>query len=427
MSKIILNYNNGDDFPAADANQTFVATNNILIDIANKNGISIEESNNNALINALSSLAMCRQNAFDVSGTANAIILTTNTIYSSLTILKYTPFLRFGFFVAITNTDAVTIQIGSLAALAVVKTNGVAIAAGEFTAGSFVECVYDSINNRMVAVNGVTNINNTLLNILPYSVISAKTDSSGYANFIAKVDNATISFDTNSGAAPINICYPDCSIESHTSLDNITGISTDNTWYIVKFKNNVVLTDLTNLYNGTTPNPKNIYYTNLQPVELASAPAAPAINQLWLDISVSPRIPKRWNGSSWVVAQFIKLGEFTRTSGVIGTPLSYALNGCYDSGDVSVSGNNATYILNHNLGTQNVSVQIFAKRTALNNAYHGCNQWYASTGNIWFGIWYSDTYSNTIAIKSGTGGFEFVINSTLFMADKVRVVCGRVF
>jgi len=280
MSKIILNYNNGDDFPAADANQTFVATNNILIDIANKNGISIEESNNNALINGLSSLAMCRQNAFDVSGTANAIILTTNTIYSSLTILKYTPFLRFGFFVAITNTDAVTIQIGSLAALAVVKTNGVAIAAGEFTAGSFVECVYDSINNRMVAVNGVTNINNTLLNILPYSVISAKTDSSGYANFIAKVDNATISFDTNSGAAPINICYPDCSIESHTSLDNITGISTDNTWYIVKFKNNVVLTDLTNLYNGTTPNPKNIYYTNLQPVELASAPAAPAINQL---------------------------------------------------------------------------------------------------------------------------------------------------
>ena len=368
MSKIIQNYNNGDEFPAPDANQTFVVTNNILMDVANKNGISIEESNNNALINGLSSLAMCRQNAFDVSGTANAIILTTNTIYSSLTIFKYTPFLRFGFFVAITNTGAVTIQIGNLAALAVVKTNGVAIAAGEFTAGSFVECVYDNINNRMVAVSGITNISNTLLNILPYSVISAKTDSNGYANFIVKVDNETISFDTNSGVTSIEICYPDCSIESHASLDNITGISTNNTWYIVKFKNDVVLTNLTNLYNGTTPNPKNIYYTNLMPVESVTAPTSPAINQLWLDISVSPRVPKRWNGSSWTVTQFVKLGEFVRNSGVIGTPISYALNGQTITSGGTYTGA-GTYTQSHNIGSQSIKSSAVAICTTANNGF----------------------------------------------------------
>lgn len=40
---------------------------------------------------------------------------------------------------------------------------------------------------------------------------------------------------------------------------------------------------------------------------------------LWLNLSVSLNTPKKWNGTSWVVTQFVRLGEFVRTSGVIGT------------------------------------------------------------------------------------------------------------
>jgi hypothetical protein len=124
MSKIITNYNNGDQFPASDANQTFVASNNILMDIAQKNAVSIEESNNNALINGLNSLTLCREVAFNVSGSANQIILTTNTNYSSLPITKYTPFLKFSFFAQTTNTGSITIRIDGLADIIAERPNG---------------------------------------------------------------------------------------------------------------------------------------------------------------------------------------------------------------------------------------------------------------------------------------------------------------
>ena len=163
-----------------------------------------------------------------------------------------------------------------------------------------------------------------------YSVNSAKTDVNGYASFITKVSNTEISFDTNSGSTPVKIAYPDGSIETNNSLPNITGISTDGTYYIVKEK-------------GGNP------YTNFQAVESYSAPSSPATNQLWLDISVVPYIPKKWSGSSWVITQFVKLGEFVRTSGVIGTPISYVLNGRFET-IISVSPS-TTYTINHNLGT----------------------------------------------------------------------------
>lgn len=424
MSKIIPNYNNGDQFPASDANQTFVATNNILMDVANKNGVSIQESNNDALVNALSSLAMCRQNAFDVSGTANAIILTTNNIYSNLTILKYTAFLRFGFFVATTNTGSVTIQIGSLAALPVVQISGVAITAGEFAVGAFIDCIYDSVNNRIIAINGVKNLATTAINTLPYSVTSAKT-TNGYASFITKVDNATIAFDTNSGATPIRVCFPDSSIQSYSTLNNVAGINTNGIGYLILFKSDVILTDFTNLYNTTTPNTDKVYYTNLLPVESIIAPTSPATNQLWLDISITPAVPKRWSGSTWIVTQFIKLGEFPRTAGVIGTPVSYALNGFYDSGDITVTGVNVAYFQPHCIGSDKIILTLFAKRTALNADYHGCNQW-SNAGNM-FGIWYGSINSISSSVRSGSNGFEFALNNTVYIADRVRVLCNRAF
>lgn len=164
---------------------------------------------------------------------------------------------------------------------------------------------------------------------VPYSVISAKT-SSGVAAFITKTSNTQIDFDTNSGGIPIKICYPDGSIESNNSLTGISGISADNTYYVIKEK-------------GGNP-----YNTTLLPIESYVAPATPATNQLWLDLSVAPYVPKKWDGSSWVITQFVKLGELVKTAGVIGTPINYALNG-----RSIITGNptkGSDFNFNHNLG-----------------------------------------------------------------------------
>jgi hypothetical protein len=189
-------------------------------------------------------------------------------------------------------------------------------------------------NSKLPTIDG-SNLTNVISSgavpSVSYSVVSAKT-SSGVASFITKTSNTQIDFDTNSGGIPIKICYPDGSIESNSSLTGITGISSDGTYYVVKEKAG------------------NPYNTTLIPVENYVAPSTPATNQLWLDISVVPYIPKKWNGSSWAVIQFVKLGEFTRTSGIIGTPISYSLNGYYKSGFVSSS----ITSLNHNIGTSTI-------------------------------------------------------------------------
>jgi hypothetical protein len=195
--------------------------------------------------------------------------------------------------------------------------------------------------NKIIQLNAsgqIPNLDGSLLqNVIssgaspsvPYSINSAKTDSNGYASFITKISNTEISFDTNSGSIPIVATYSDGSVETSNTLPNITGISTDGTYYIVKEK-------------GGNP-----YNTILMPVESYTAPSSPATNQLWLDLSVVPYIPKKWNGTAWVVAQFVKLGEFVRTSGVIGTPISYTLNRKIH---IKQSFSSSKMTISHNLG-----------------------------------------------------------------------------
>lgn len=146
-----------------------------------------------------------------------------------------------------------------------------------------------------------------------YSVMSAKTNASGYADFVKTVSNTEISFDTDSGSTPITICYPDGTIETNNTLPNIDSISTDGTYYVVKEK-------------GDNP-----YITTLIPIESYVAPSSPSTNQLWLNTSITPNIPNKWNGSAWITTQFAKLGTFTRASGIIGTHTHYPLNNTYIS------------------------------------------------------------------------------------------------
>lgn len=261
-------------------------------------------------------------------------------------------------------------------------------------------------NAKLPAVDG-SNLTNVVASGLapsvPYAVNSAKTDSNRYANFITKIDDSSVGFDTNSGSTPIKICYPDGSIETNNTLPNITGISVNGINYIVKEK-------------GSNP-----YNTTLQPVESNTAPSSPATNQLWLDLSVVPAIPKKYNGSTWDITQFVKLGEFTRTAGVIGTPISYALNHKYNSGWFAVSNGGQTYTKNHNLGYSLAKHTLLYSANADGSNYEVCYSLFIHAPNSVSGSAGGGLEQNTrnsIVIRTGAhfggghGGMGYVNTST---------------
>lgn len=161
---------------------------------------------------------------------------------------------------------------------------------------------------------------------VPYAVNSGSRSTSGYANFLEKLSDTQISFNSS---APIVCTYPDGSIESNTGLPALTIIS-DGAYKIVKEKG------------------QNPVATQRVITEDIVAPVAPENGDYWLDIGVIPYIPYKYNGASWVVTQFVKMGEVQKITGVIQPPITYAYNGRYDSGIFTVS--SSPVIKSANLG-----------------------------------------------------------------------------
>ncbi len=85
------------------------------------------------------------------------------------------------------------------------------------------------------------------------------------------------------------------------------------------------------------------YFAGGNITESITAPVSPANGDYWLNIGVKPLKSYKYNGSDWIETQFVKLGEVTKTSGTLGTPVSYAFNGYYDSKWFSVSTSNSYY------------------------------------------------------------------------------------
>lgn len=171
---------------------------------------------------------------------------------------------------------------------------------------------------------------------IPYSVISAVVDANGRANFMS---SASTQLDFNV-TVPIKVCYANGSVETNATMTSIsTGLANGINYIIKEF--------------GGDP-----YFTLLQPVEQFEAPASPAAGQLWLDLSVLPYVPKKWNGSSWVTTQFVKLGEVVITTLVIGTPINYALNGFF-SGEKTQPYSTGSFSCNLGVAPQNYSVISF--------------------------------------------------------------------
>lgn len=168
----------------------------------------------------------------------------------------------------------------------------------------------------------VDDVNNNLMHLkydnvspqdgkVPYSVNSGYRDANGYADFINKVSDTEVSFDIDDGTsyAPLVVTYPDGSTETTTSQSNIdSGMNSDNTYYFIKEKGS------------------SITVTTSTITEDLVAPSSPSDGDYWLDIGIKPYKPYKRASGVWVETQFVKIGEVTKTSGTLGTPISYAFN-----------------------------------------------------------------------------------------------------
>lgn len=166
-------------------------------------------------------------------------------------------------------------------------------------------------------------------NLESYCVNSAKINSLGYADFISKIDDSQVSIDcTNKN---ISMTYPNGKKETIDTDMTISNISADGTYIIIKEYSNTPIV--------TTNSVKESYISPTNPTE----------GDYWLDISSKPYSPYKYTSGSWVETPFIKLGEVTKASGTLGTPISYALNA---TSVVTLNniGCGEIYTITHNLG-----------------------------------------------------------------------------
>lgn len=261
---------------------------------------------------------------------------------------------------------------------------------------------------------------------IPYSVASGKVDANGYASFITKNSDTQITVQAGGSNPNLVIAYPDGSVESVSSdivvsslnicAGTISGIThtgavanaTTSAAHGLTTGDSVTIAGATpTQYNGTfsvtvtdsthftytmsgTPGSNasgTITYSvtgtiikekgNNTPIIVYGANTvsegyvAPAGNNgdYFLNIGVRPMQATKKASGSWTNQQFVKLGEFTKTSGTMATPISYAFNGKFISMETTITAN-STALVSHNLGLTPRSIQalIVCKTPELNFA-----------------------------------------------------------
>lgn len=201
----------------------------------------------------------------------------------------------------------------------------------------------------------------TLDRKIAYSVVSGAVDVNGFPSFISKVDNSTVTIQATSTNTVV--IYPNGSMEGITTDQSVGSITDNTTTVFVKEKDNSTIQKATSV------------------TESLIAPSGGNDGDYWLNIGVRPCIPYKKISGTWTITQFVKLGEATKTSGTLGTPISYAFNGVYDSGNfATTNGNNTSK--SHNLGSNKLiatlfetDIQVYNNLTLANNTINwtsGC-------------------------------------------------------
>jgi len=171
------------------------------------------------------------------------------------------------------------------------------------------------------------------------SVFASSVDGNGCANFISVGTGLSVNID----AAPMPV-FMDIDgviqkIEADTSISSLTASSL---CYLYADKG-----------SGSAP---TLGHTTLKPVYSLTAPATPATDQCWFDLSA--KCMMRYTGSVWEPKQRIFIGEATTDGSSVTAVVSYALRGIYDSSWFSVAAN-TQYTKTHNLGMPPLDIQLF--------------------------------------------------------------------
>ena len=152
MSKIFSNYSDDGKLTASDYNKAVVDSNNVLVKIGNNNGIALSELDDKALKGGFHYISTARGQAFDVSGTANNIVLTTNSVYQDLALLNYKNFLKVGFIAVNTNTSAVVVNVDSLGNKTIKNLQGNDLQANQIIAGQYYELLFNETNAYFIKI-----------------------------------------------------------------------------------------------------------------------------------------------------------------------------------------------------------------------------------------------------------------------------------
>lgn len=203
-----------------------------------------------------------------------------------------------------------------------------------------------SHNSNIGSIKGAFNL--TKSGYVPYSVSSGSIDANGYASFISKVDNSTVTIQATS--TNIVLIYPDSSQEIIPADQNVASIADSSTTVFIKEKNN----DIVQKATGVT--------------ESYQVPSGGSDGDYWLQISVKPYKPFKKISGVWTETQFVKLGEATKTSGTLGTPISYAFNGQCISLEYT-GATSTTTVINHNIGTTKIKTKAMARCATVDGSY----------------------------------------------------------
>jgi len=234
-----------------------------------------------------------------------------------------------------------------------------------------------------------------------FALNSGNLSATGDSDILAKTTTTTLSFKIDDGTTyqPLLITYADKTQQTLTSLANITGLSTNGTYTIIKEKDSATAVAVA---SSTITQGKTFE-------------ASPTDGDYHCLTATGLQTFKRVS-DAWVETQYVPIGTVTVAGGVISAVSTkpYNQNGYdrpykYDSGWFAVSAS-SNYTKTHNLGTSNIKYIVLIADDA-----NGTNQrpvhGYSSNFSTTSGGWAALTTSST-EIKITTGGTYIGLNAS---------------
>jgi hypothetical protein len=384
----------GNNFPAAQFNPTIRELNNSLVECqpaySDPSGLETSGANNETKAR-LDNLILSRKSAFLCTGSANSIVLTTDASYQLTPIKEYYKYQEISFIAFATNTGAVQANTDGLGNKDVKQESGSALSANMITAGGRYNFIYNGtywiLKNPTIS---------TIANKAAFSVNQAKLNASGSADFLQKDSNTQITILAGASNPNLVLSYYDADFSAITSNIVASGLSTDGSFVLI--------------YDYTTNSVLSILSSTIS--EGIISPTGGSNGDYY--IQMNPLITYQKIAGVWTESKFVKLGEYTRTAGIIGTPISYALNGAYSVIQTTLN-SSSNYVFNANIGSKNINVLVGLECISADIGYNvGDRVFFANGQNSTIAAFAGCAISatnNTITLIVGNNSFMSVEKS----------------